>query len=193
MDVHFAGAIAVAVLFGCIAGAATTLILRLGGVHRAGTVSCGSGSIGDVYFRHSTRSARTSPFGRMVLTGGGARFGEHRINRFISDSDHNYFGYDLRFDPDEGRAAYRLAFEPLSLQPDQFLPARLGIGGRRPEHLPLEQLPPPQILRLGHALEFNLTTADGRHKVIERIKFSKPSRGSIRRLLWSLAITHGRP
>jgi hypothetical protein len=113
-----------------------------------------------------------------------------RISRLISDSDHNYFGYDLLFDPTERRAVYRLAFEPLSITPDQCLPAGLGVERRRlpqaGEQLPLEQLPPPQVLRLGHALEFNLATADGKHEVIERIKFSKPPR--IRRLLKSLAM-----
>jgi hypothetical protein len=174
MDFHFAAA------------KIARLFLRFGSVHRAGTVSYVSGRTGDVYFQHSTRSVRTSPSGRMDLTGGGARFGEHRINRFISDSDHNYFGYDLLFEPDEGRAAYRITFEPLSLQPGQLLPTRLGFERRRREQLPLEQLPSPQIVRLGHALEFNLATADGNHKVIERIKFSKPSGGGIRGLLRSV-------
>ena len=140
-------------------------------------------------FWQSTRLARTSPFGSMVLTGGGTRIGERRINRFISDSDHNYFGYDLLFDPTERRTVYHLAFAPLSITPDQSQPALLGIDRRRlpqvGEQLPLEQVPPPQVLRLGHALEFNLATADGKHEVIERIKFSKPPR--IRRLLQSLA------
>ena len=139
-------------------------------------------------FRQWTRLARTPPFGRMALTGGGTVSGEHRINRWISDSDHNYFGYDLLFDPTERRAVYRLAFEPLSITPHQYLPP--GIERRMlpqaGEQLPLRQLPPPQLLRLGHALEFKLVTADGKHEVIERIQFSKPPR--IRRLLLSLAM-----
>jgi hypothetical protein len=128
----------------------------------------------------------------MALTGGGTVSGEHRINRWISDSDHNYFGYDLLFDPTGRPAVYRLAFEPLSITPDQplsVLSARLGVERPRlpqaGDQLPLEQLPPPQVLTLGRALEFNLATADGKYEVIERITFSKPSR--IRRLLQSLA------
>jgi hypothetical protein len=110
----------------------------------------------------------------MVLTGGGTTFGKHRINRYISDSDHNYFGYDLLFDSAGPGAVYRLAFEPLSVKPHQFLPAQLALLPRGLE-LPLEELPPPQVLRLGHALEFGVATADGKYKVFERIEFSKPS------------------
>jgi hypothetical protein len=164
-------------------GKIARLILQPRGVRRVGTVSFCSGGSGDLCFRHSTRLARTSPLGRTVLTGGGARFGEHRIQRFISDSDRNYFGYDLLFDSTERRAEYRFTFEPLSLNPDRTLPAGLGVKSLCREQLPLEQLPPPQTLRLGHALEFHLATADGKHEVIERIEFSKPSGGSIRRLL----------
>jgi len=136
-------------------------------------VSAGSGAAGDLSFRLSTRSAQAFPFWKIVLTGGGAHFAEHRIQRFLSDSDHHYFGYDLLFDSAGGPGAYRLAFEPLSLQPDQLLPARLGIGSRRSEPLPVEQLPPPQVVRLGHAVEFHLATANGKHRVIERIEFAR--------------------
>jgi hypothetical protein len=145
-----------------------------------------------VNFRQWTRLAGTPPF-RMALTGGGTVSGEDRINRWISDSDHNYFGYDLLFDPTERRAVYRLAFEPLSITPDQYLSAACAhFGIERPglpqtgEQLRLGQLPPPQVLSLGRALEFHLATADGKYEVIERITFSKPPR--IRRLLRSLAI-----
>jgi hypothetical protein len=176
MDFRFAGAMAVALLFGFIAGAAlkkiAQLAIRFGGVHWARPVSSGSGTIGDLSLRHWTRPAQSSRFGRIVLTGGGAHFGEHRLQRFVTDIDGNYFGYDLLFSA-ENLGTYRLAFEPLSLQPDQLLPVRLGIQTRRPERLPLEQLPPSQIVRLGRALEFNLATADGKHKVIERIKLGK--------------------
>jgi len=113
------------------------------------------------------------------LTGGGSTFREHRINRYISDSDHNYFGYDLFFESAGPETLYRLAFEPLSVKPGQFLPAQLAHLPRGLE-LPLEELPPPQVLRLGHALEFSVATADGKYKVIERIEFSKPSGGSSR-------------
>jgi hypothetical protein len=142
-------------------------------------VFCSSGGAGDVYLRQSTRSACISPFGRMVLTGGGSTFGEHRINRYISDSDHNYFGYDLLFESAGLGAVYRLAFEPLSVKPGQFLPAQLAHLPRGLE-LPLEELPTPQVLRLGHALEFSVKTADGQYKVIERFEFSRPSSGSSR-------------
>jgi len=150
----------------------TWLIRWLGGVCQVGLVSCCSARIGELYVRISTRSGRISPLGRIFLTGGGASFGEHRIHRFISDFDHKYFGYDLLFDSAEGGAVYRLAFEPLSLKPSQCLPARFGIYQRGLEQLPLEQLPPPQMLRLGHELEVKLATADGKHKIIERINFS---------------------
>ena len=46
--------------------------------------------------------------------------------------------------------------------------------------LPLEELPLPQVLGLGHPLEFSVATADGKYKVIERIELSKPSVGSSR-------------
>src|SRR5579872_225687 len=95
-----------------------------------GMVYCSSAGAGGVNFQQSTRLVRPHPFGRMTLTGGGTVSGEHRINRWISDSDHNFFGYDLLFDPTERRAVYRLAFEALSITPDQALsalPARLGI------------------------------------------------------------------
>jgi hypothetical protein len=140
-------------------------------------VFCSSGEAGDVYVRQSTRSACIAPFGRTVLTGGGTTFGKHRINRYISDSDHNYFGFDLVFDSAGSGAVYRLAFEPLSVKPHQFLPAQLALLPRGLE-LPLEELPSPQVLRLGHALEFSVATADGKYKVFERIEFSKPSHGS---------------
>jgi hypothetical protein len=102
-------------------GKITRLMLRLLGVWRPGIVFCSSGNAGDLCVRQSTRLARSSPFGGMVLTGGGTSFGEHRINRYISDSDHNYFGYDLLFDSAGPGAIYRLAFEPLSVEPGQFL------------------------------------------------------------------------
>jgi hypothetical protein len=179
MDAPFA--VAVAVLLGCTAGAA-----KIARLIRHRPISCGAGGFDGVYyFRHRTRFARIAPLGRVVLTGGGTRFGEHRISRFVSASDHSYFGYDLLFDSDESRAGYRLAFERLSLRPGQFLPARSGIGVTRSEQLPLEQFPPSQTLRLGRALEFRLATADGRHEVIERIEFSKPRGGGIRKLLRS--------
>lgn len=144
-------------------------------------VFCSSGGAGDVYVRQSTWSARISPFGRMVLTGGGSTFWEHRINRYISDSDHNYFGFDLLFKSVGPGAVYSLAFEPLSVKPDQFRPAQLAhLPLPRGLELPLEKLPPPQVLGLGHPLEFSVATADGKYKVIERIEFSKPSVGSSR-------------
>jgi len=152
-------------------GKIARLLRRLCGVWPPpGMVFCSSGRAGDVCVRQSTRSARISPFGKMVLTGGGTTFGEHRINRYITDSDRNYFGYDLLFDSAGRGAVYRLAFEPLSVKPGRFLPDQL----RPLQQLPLEQLPPPQVVRLGHAWEFTLATADGKYKVIERIKFSKP-------------------
>jgi hypothetical protein len=176
MDLQFAGALAIALVFGFIVGASfkkiAPFIARLGGFHWATPVCSCSGTIGDVSFRHWTRSMQTSRFASMVLTGGGAHFGEHRLQRFITDIDNNYFGYDLLFSAGD-RGAYRLTFEPLSLQPDQLLPARLGIQRCSSERLPLEQLPPPQVVRLGRALEFNLATADGKHKVVERIKLGK--------------------
>ena len=84
-----------------------------------------------------------------------------------------YFGYDLLFDFDQSGALYRLAFEPLSIRPDQFMPSQLRGCYQSGEQIPLEQLPPPQVLRLGHAAKFGLATADGKYKVIERIELSK--------------------
>jgi hypothetical protein len=164
-------------------GKIARLILRLCGAWPPGTVFCSAGNAGGVYVRQSTRLARICPSGRMVLTGGGSTFREHRINRYICDSDHNFFGYDLLFDSDGHGAVYRLAFEPLSVKPGQFLPAQHAahLAAQHRVELPLEQLPPSQVLRLGHALEFSLATADGKYKVIERIKFSKSSGGSSRR------------
>jgi len=130
-----------------------------------------------VYFRHSTRRVGTSPFGRMTLTGGGAYMGEHRIQRFIFDTDRHFFGYDLVFDSAGGTGGHRLVFEPLSLKPHQLLPP---IDASR-EELSLSRLPPPQTLRLGRALEFSLSTADGKHKVIERIEFSRPPKAEVPR------------
>jgi hypothetical protein len=104
-------------------GKVVELILRLGGAYRPdaifppGMVFCSAGSAGGVNIRQWTRSTRNSPFGRVVLEGGGTIFGEHRINRYISDSDHNYFGYDLFLDSAERGAVYRLAFEPLIARP----------------------------------------------------------------------------
>ena len=148
------------------------LILRLGGVW---PVCRTSGGAGNVDVRLSTSSARIFPLPTLkrivLLTGGGAVFGEYRINRYVYISDHDYFGYDLLLDSDERGAAYRLAFEPLSIRPDQFLPAQLRI--RFGEQIPLERLPPSQVLKLGQAVKFGLATADGKHKVIERIEFSK--------------------
>ena len=85
------------------------------------------------------------------------------------------------------------SFGTLSITPDQSLSAACAhFGIEKPrlpqagEQVPLVQLPPPQVLSLGRALEFNLATADGRYEVIERITFSKPP--GIRRLLQSLAM-----
>jgi hypothetical protein len=103
----------------------------------------------------------------MRRTGGGAIIGEHRIHRWVVDSDRHLFGYDLSFDAADGTAGQRLVFEPLSLKPHQLTP----LDARR-EQLPVDRLAPPQILRLGRALEFSLSTADGRYKVIDRINFS---------------------
>ena len=152
-------------------GAIARLIRRLGGVWPVCRCSGGAGS---VYVRLSTKSARIFSFGRMVLGGGGAVFGEHRIHRYTFDADNNYFGYDLLLDSGEGGAVYRLAFEPLSIRPDQFMPAQLRGCYQSGEQKPLEQLPTPQVVSLGHALKFGLVTADGKYKVIERIELSKP-------------------
>ena len=113
----------------------------------------------------------------MTLTGGGAYMREHRIHKFIFDTDRHFFGYDLVFDSADRTGRHRLVFEPLSLKPDQLLPPTDASR----EQLSLDRLPPPQTLRLGLALEFSLSTADGKHKVIERIKFSRPPRAEVPR------------
>jgi len=115
----------------------------------------------------------------MTLTGGGACIGEHRIHRWIFDCAHNYFGYELHLDSNESGTEHRLAFLPLSMNPDQFLPPQLRVARRSAEQIPLKELPPPQTLRRGRALEFRLSTADGKHNVIERIKFSKPPKAVV--------------
>jgi hypothetical protein len=95
--------------------------------------------------------------------------GDHRIHRFIFDTDRHFFGYDLVFDSADATGGLRLVFEPLSLEPHQLPPPK----DASLEQLSLGRLPSPQTLRLGRALEFSLSTADGEHKVIERIQFSR--------------------
>jgi len=156
------------------------LISHLSGLLRIGIpVSSGSGNAGSIYFRHSTRTVGLLAFKHALppnimpllrttrLTGGGAIIGEHRIHRWVVDSDQHLFGYDLSFDAADGTAAQRLVFSPLSLKPSQLTP----LESRR-RQLPVDRLPSPQALRLGRSLEFSLSTADGRYKVIERINFS---------------------
>jgi hypothetical protein len=151
-------------------GKAAELVRYLCGLLRVGIpVSRGSGNAGNMYFRHSTRSVGTSPLGGTWLTGGGTVYGEHRIQRYIVDSDRHLFGYDLSVGTAGGAGERRVVFEPLSLKPDQLVPTNVSR-----EQLPVDRLPPPQALRFGQAFEFRLSTADGRYKVVERIEFMKP-------------------
>ena len=125
----------------------------------------------------------------MVLTGGGFqggfKDGDPCIHRFILDSEaHQYFGYDAVLGSTECPEEYRLVFEPLSLKPDHLTPNILGVE-RRWAITPLERIPSPRILRLEHTSEFDFATADGNHKLIERIRFTKHPEGNLRRLLRS--------
>jgi len=145
-------------------------------------VCSASGNIGDLHYQCSSR-AWPSPSGG--LTGGGIHGFKGGIHRFILDSEaHQYFGYDALLASTECPEEYRLMFEPLSLKPDQLIPFRLGIERRR-AITPLERLPSPRILRLDHTIEFDFATADGTHKLIERIRFTKHPGSNLRRLLRS--------
>jgi hypothetical protein len=145
-------------------------------------VCTGSGNIGDLYYQCSTR-AWPSISGR--LTGGGIHGFKDGIHRFIFDSEaHHYFGYDALLGFTECPGEYRLVFEPLGLKPDQMIPVMLGID-RRLAIIPVEPLPSPRILKLDQTIEFDFATADGNHKLIERIRFTKHPGGNARRLLRS--------
>jgi hypothetical protein len=125
----------------------------------------------------------------LVLTGGGFngsfKDGVPCIHRFISDSEaRQYFGYDALLSATECPEEFRLVLEPLSLKPDQLILAVL-----RKEKgwviAPLERLPSPRILRMKHTLEFDYATADGKHKLIERIRFAKHPESTLRQPLRS--------
>jgi len=152
---------------------------------RPWAVCSASGNVGDLHYQCSTR-AWPSPSGGMVLTGGGIHGFKDGIHRFILDSEaHQYFGYDALLGSTECPKEYRLMFEPLSLKPDRLMPFMLGIE-RRWGITPLERLPSPRILKLDHTIEFDFATADGTHKLIERIRFTKHPGGpggNLRRLL----------
>jgi hypothetical protein len=145
-------------------------------------VCTGAGNVGGLHYHCSTR-AWPSPSG--VLTGGGHHGFKNGFHRFILDSEaHQYFGYDALLGSTECPEEYLLVFEPLSLKPDQLIFAVL-----RKEKgwatTPLERLPSPRILRLDHTIEFDFATADGTHKLIEQIRFTKHPGSNLRQLLRS--------
>jgi hypothetical protein len=147
-------------------------------------VCSGSGNIGDLHYQCSTR-AWPPASGQMHLTGGGIHGFKDGIHRFILDSEtKQYFGYDALLESTERPAEYRLVFEPLSLKPDHLVSYILGIE-RRWAITPVERLPSPRILRLDHTIAFEFATADGKHKVSERIRFTKHPGSNLRRLLRS--------
>jgi hypothetical protein len=144
------------------------------------------GNVGDLYYQAST-TAWPSPSGELVLTGGGFhggfKDGVPCIHRFIFDSEaHQYFGYDALLSSTECPEEYRLVFEPLSLKPERLMPVALR-NERGWAITPLERLPSPRILRLKQRLKFDYATADGKHNLIERIRFTKHPRSTRRRRL----------
>jgi len=148
-------------------------------------VCSGSGNVDDLIDYQCSTRAWPSPSGEVVLTGGGIHGFKDGIHRFIFDSEaHQYFGYDALLGSTERPEEYRLVFEPLSLKPDQLMPFILR-NERGWAITPLERLPSPRILRLGHRLEFDYATADGKYKLIERIRFTKRPGSTLQQALRS--------
>ena len=102
-------------------------------------------------------------------------------HRFIYDTVHRqYFGYDLLVDPPEYDlltnqprfpGLYRIAFAPLSIQPDQLEVKNMS-------HVALPAFPDPQTLMAGDMIAVDLLVSeDGRRKVVDHIQIA-PSDGA---------------
>jgi hypothetical protein len=143
-------------------------------IGRPGAISSFSGNIGDLSIRFITTATPYTRAAKPPLTGGEMRIGDHRVHRLIFDSEaHTYFGFDMLLDSTDTSKVHHVAFEPLSVGPHERMPRNLIAAKTGWANVPLAEVPPPQTLELGRTLALGLTTADGKHKVVERIRLKK--------------------